>query len=54
VSRKLNVPLVDLTAEVQAGGNALYLEADPVHFNEAGNAIIARKLFEIVSPLAAP
>ena len=54
VSWKLNVPLVDLTAEVQAGGNALYLEADPVHFNAAANAIIARKLFEIISPLTAP
>ena len=54
VSRKFNVPLVDLTPEAQAGGMELYLGADPVHFNAAANGIIARKLFEIVSPLAAP
>ena len=54
VSSKFNVPLVDLTPEARAGGNELYLEADRVHFNEAGNAIIARKLFETVSPLTAP
>jgi lysophospholipase L1-like esterase len=54
LSRKFNVPLVDLTPEAKAGGNELYLEADPVHFNAAANAIIAQKLFEIVGPLAAP
>ncbi|MCK7478322.1 MAG: SGNH/GDSL hydrolase family protein [Candidatus Moduliflexus flocculans] len=46
VARRLNVPLVDLTADVAAQGKALYLEADPVHLNAAGNAIVARRLFE--------
>jgi lysophospholipase L1-like esterase len=53
ISRKLSLPLVDLTPAVQAGGKKLYLEADPVHFNHAGNENIARQLFDIVSPLAA-
>ena len=53
ISRKLNLPLVDLTQAVQAGGKALYLEADPVHFNQAGNEAIARRLLDILSPPAA-
>jgi lysophospholipase L1-like esterase len=46
VSAKLGVPLLDLTQELSGGGKALYLEADPVHLNAAGNAIVARRLFE--------
>ena len=46
VSAKLGVPLVDLTPELSGGGKALYLEADPVHLNADGNAIVARRLFE--------
>ncbi len=53
ISRRLNLPLVDLISEVQASGDSLYLQADPVHFNAAGNATIARQLLEIVRPLAA-
>ena len=52
ISHKLNLRLVDLTPEVQAHGASLYLQADPVHFNAAGNAIIARQLLETVKPLA--
>jgi lysophospholipase L1-like esterase len=51
---KWNVPLVDITSEVQPLGKALYLESDPVHFNARGNEIIARRLFETVSNPAAP
>jgi len=54
ISQELNVPLVDLTPEVQQAGNALYLQGDPVHFNSAGNEKIARRLFDIVSPLTTP
>jgi len=46
VSAKLGVPLLDLTQELSGGGKALYLEADPVHLNAVGNAIVARRLFE--------
>jgi lysophospholipase L1-like esterase len=53
VSQKLNVPLIDLTPEVRTNANTLYLEADPVHFNESGNRIIARRLFEVLNPLPA-
>jgi hypothetical protein len=45
---QFSVPLVDLTPELQPQGKALYLDADPVHFNAAGNAIIARKILATV------
>ena len=51
VSRQLQVPLLDLTSDLKPRGNALYLEADPVHLNAAGNEIIARRLFDSVSNL---
>jgi len=35
-------PLVELAA----GGKTLYLETGPVHLNAAGNANVARRLFE--------
>jgi len=46
VSAKLGVPLVDLTRDLAVSGKSLYLEADPVHLNAAGNAIVAERLFE--------
>ena len=54
ISRQLDLPLVDITPDVQTAGKGLYLEADPVHFNRAGNAMIARRLFETLSPPATP
>ena len=54
VHQKLNVPLVELTLDIQPQGKALYLEADPVHFNARGNQIIARRLLETVTNLANP
>jgi lysophospholipase L1-like esterase len=36
-----------------AGDKPLYLDADPVHFNAAGNELIARALFESVTHLTA-
>ena len=44
VSAKLGAPLVDLTADLTPGGKALYLEADPVHLNSAGNMIVAERV----------
>ncbi|MBI4663797.1 MAG: SGNH/GDSL hydrolase family protein [Verrucomicrobia bacterium] len=49
VSRRLKVPLVDLSSELRTNGKALYLEGDPVHLNAEGNELIARKLFQTVS-----
>jgi hypothetical protein len=49
VSSSLGIPLVDLTPELKAGGKALYLEADPVHLNAAGNALVAQRLFETMT-----
>jgi hypothetical protein len=49
VSAKLGVPLVNLTRDLAASGESLYLEADPVHLNAAGNVIVAERLFESVT-----
>lgn len=46
---KYAVPLVDLTANLQARGKELYLDADPVHYNAQGNAIIADRIFEALT-----
>ena len=51
VSRRFNVPLIDLTEDLRPQAKDLYLDADPVHLNAAGNKIIERRLFEAVSPL---
>jgi lysophospholipase L1-like esterase len=53
VSRALNVPLVDLTPDLQPSGKDLYLEADPVHLNARGNELVARRLFETMTHLTA-
>jgi lysophospholipase L1-like esterase len=52
-SRKLGVPLVDLTQDIRPTGKSLYLEADPVHLNSEGNDLIARKLLQTVTNLSA-
>jgi hypothetical protein len=49
VSAKLGVPLVDLSPDLAAAGKSLYLEADPVHLNAAGNELVARRLFETIT-----
>jgi len=54
ISGQLSIPLVEMTPDVQPMGKTLYLEADPVHLNAHGNEIIARRLFETVTNLAAP
>jgi lysophospholipase L1-like esterase len=51
VSRSLGVPLVDMTPDLRP---ELYLEADPVHSDAAGNQIIAGKLFETLTNLVSP
>ena len=54
ISAESGVPLVDLTPALLPEGKALYLEADPVHFNAHGNEIVARRLFETVTHFLAP
>jgi lysophospholipase L1-like esterase len=54
IAKKLDVPLLDLTTNLLAQGNALYLEADPVHFNEAGNKIIGEKLSALIAEQIVP
>jgi lysophospholipase L1-like esterase len=51
LSRKHDIPLVDISREVRAETNSLYLEGDPVHLNARGNEIIARELFRTLLPL---
>jgi lysophospholipase L1-like esterase len=52
LSRKLNIPFLDVTSMVRPQAKDLYLEADPVHFNTSGNDIVARQLAETMGPLA--
>lgn len=49
VSRRLAIPLVDMTPEIAPKGKALYLEGDPVHLNAEGNDLIGRKIFQVLS-----
>jgi len=51
ISRRLNLPLVDVSENVRPEAKSLYLEADPVHYNARGNEIIARQLLESVTNL---
>jgi lysophospholipase L1-like esterase len=48
-SVKFGVPLVDMTADLKPQGKALYLDADPVHLNAQGNAMVADRLFETIT-----
>ena len=43
---KFGVPLVDMTADLKPRGKELYLDADPVHLEPQGNAMVAQRLFE--------
>lgn len=45
VSDLLKVDLLDLSPDLSKGGKLLYLDADPVHLNVAGNEIVAQRLF---------
>jgi hypothetical protein len=51
IARQLNIPFVDLTPILKNRVDQLYLEADPVHLNVAGNEIIASALAEAMGPL---
>lgn len=50
-AQKTGATLVDMTADLQPVAATAYLEADPVHFNAEGNAVIARALLPVLSPL---
>jgi hypothetical protein len=51
VAQKLNVPFVDPTAGLRKGGQSLYLDGDPTHFNVEGSKILAETLFNTVTNL---
>ena len=53
VSIAIGAPLVDLTPDLAGPGQALYLDADPVHLNAPGNALVAERLFESVTNVLA-
>ena len=53
-SNEFHVPLLDLSEDLRPRAKDLYLDADPVHLNAAGNEIVGRRLFEVVSPLLKP
>jgi len=48
-STKFDIPLVDVRPDLRSGGKTLYLDADPVHLNAQGNAIVAERLFETLT-----
>jgi hypothetical protein len=52
VVQKLGVPFVDPTANLRNGGESLYLEGDPTHFNANGSQIVAETLFNAVTNVA--
>ena len=54
ISRRLNIPLVDLYEDLAGHGKDLYMEGDSVHPNAEGNRVIARRLFETMSTLVTP
>ena len=54
VSRKLNVPLIEFTADFAPRGKALYLEGDTAHLNAEGNQIVAHKLFKLMNTSVTP
>ena len=54
ISRKLKIPLVDLTPVLKPQGKALYLEGDPVHLNAEGNRRVADHLFKTLSAMVSP
>jgi lysophospholipase L1-like esterase len=43
---KFAAPLVDLTPALRPYGKTVYLDADLLHLNAQGNAIVAERLFE--------
>jgi len=55
VASELSVPLVSVEPRQPAGAAVeLYLEGDPVHFNAAGNELVARELVKAIAPLIKP
>ncbi|MFO1499622.1 MAG: SGNH/GDSL hydrolase family protein [Verrucomicrobiota bacterium] len=54
IAQKLHIPFVDLTPDLPATGEPLYLDADPIHFNVKGNQIIGTRLFQTVTNLLSP
>lgn len=48
IAQERGLRLVDITADAKPRANELYLEGDPVHFNEAGHELIARQLADAI------
>ena len=51
LASELQLPFLDLTSQIAARKDSVYLEADPVHLNAEGNAILAEALCEKTVPL---
>ena len=54
VSRELNVPLVDTTVDLKAGGEEFFLEGDAVHLNVRGNQLVAQRLVPVLADVIKP
>ncbi len=51
VAARLGVPLVDPSEALRRGGASLYLEGDPVHLSVEGNEVVAKSLFDAITPM---
>jgi hypothetical protein len=51
VASRFGIPLVDFTADLKPEGEALFLEGDTAHLNVRGNAIVANKLYPVLTNL---
>jgi lysophospholipase L1-like esterase len=54
VSKRLNVPFVDMTMNLKGKEQELFLEGDHAHLNAAGNELVAQRLFPILSNPVTP
>jgi lysophospholipase L1-like esterase len=54
VSQRLNLPLVDMTVDLKGKEGDLFLEGDHAHLNSAGNELVAKRLFPVLSSFVTP
>lgn len=54
ITKQQGVVLVELMSDMKGRGKAIYLDADPVHHNVAGNEIISQRLLQTLIPLVTP
>ena len=51
IASELEIPMIDLSPSLEAGWAELYLEADAIHLNAAGNRVVAEALLQAMERL---